>query len=77
MKWNMMVIIVCRLIGKGLTNCNDVLVKKCSYIAILVLRYSIVNEQSNWYSDLVINIKLEFEMSVMIKIWQREGDDLV
>ena len=58
----------------GLTNCHEVLADKCFYIAILVMRYGIVGEQSYWYSGLVINIKLEFEMKVMI---QKNGNKRV
>ena len=57
-----------------MTNYYEVLVDKCFQIAIVVMRYGIVGEQSYWYSGLVINIKLEFEMKVMI---QKNGNKRV
>ena len=41
--------------------------EKYSYIFIVVMRYGIVDEQSYLHSGLVMNIKLEFETSVMIQ----------
>ena len=46
---------------------HEVLLGKCFQITIVVMIYSIVGKQSYWHSGFVINIKLEFEVSVMIK----------